>query len=457
MTRAYAKEKLTVHGHAVMHDMASRHAAFYTAWLAGPHAGVGSDDWHPPLCQLGNVRSALEWAFGPDGDALLALPLAAASVRLFLHFSLLVECRTWCLRAVTALPPGASGTTVEMNLQAALGLVLMFTRGNSTDAERALLRAMELAVSMGDHRAQLCLLGRLQIFYERIGDFATSLAWAERAAAVGDAIAEPEAVAVAASLSGVSHHLLGDQRRARHELEMSLRFSPRSRRSHTVYYGFDHCNRTGLALARALWLLGHVEEAVRAAQRVEDEAAALDHPVTHCIALVWTLGIYLWTGQLQRAEASLSTFTRLAEDNMLAPYMAAAHGMRGMLALRQGRADEAVCLLEESLSRLHAMRYELLTTTFELVLAEGLLLQDRAHDALRLLDRTTQHGRDSGDAFALPELLRLKAAALRALDAGDGASADAVLREALELSEQQGAEAWRLKIMSDLEHPRGAT
>lgn len=80
---------------------------------------------------------AVRWngASGP-GDPGLALPLAAASAPLFTAFSLLVECRTWCSRAVELLELGYYGTPTEMELQAALGLVLMFTRGNSEAAEK---------------------------------------------------------------------------------------------------------------------------------------------------------------------------------------------------------------------------------------------------------------------------------------------------------------------------------
>ena len=81
--------------------------------------------------QLGNIRSALEWSFGPQGDPGLALPLAAASAALFLHFSLLVECRTGVRVPIELLELGYLGTPTELELQAALGFVLMFTRGNS--------------------------------------------------------------------------------------------------------------------------------------------------------------------------------------------------------------------------------------------------------------------------------------------------------------------------------------
>lgn len=452
MTRAYAREKLALRPDAEIHTLQFRHAVYFMDLLS--HLGTEPNEVFEKTArlasQLGNIRTALEWSFGPQGDPGLALPLAAASAPLFQHFCLMTECRTWCSRATELLQLGYFGTPTEMELQAALGLVLMFTQGNSESAHQALLRALDIAETLGDHGARLRLLGRLQIFAERIGDFPSSLAWAERAVEVGELIGKPEAIAVAASLSGISHHLLGNQPLARQELEKSLRNSLPSERSSTLHYGFDHRNRTGLALARTLWLLGFADQARHWASQVEDQAAALDHPVTYCIALVWTLGIYIWTGDLDRASAGLETFTRIAEANALGPYVAAAMGLQGAIAIRSGQPGNAVALLEESLARLRGMRYELLTTAFEIALVEGLIAGERYEQARAQVEATLHHCRQSGDAYAVPELLRLKATVLRLLSPENIHAAEDTLRESIALSQQQGALSWELRASMDL-------
>lgn len=452
MTRAYAKEKLLARGDAEVHGAALRHAEFYLSSLE--HLGTSAEDIFEGSArfanQLGNVRSALEWSFGPDGDPSIAIPLAAASAPLFLHLSLLVECRNWCTRATGMLDRDLSGTVTEMELQAALGLVLMFTRGNTAAAEIALRRALDIAVALGDGWNQLRILGRLHIFYERIGDFATAMAWAKQAVEVGNAIGEPEAIAVAASLAGISLHLLGEQARARRELEKSLRNSLPSERSRTTYYGFDHRNRSAIALARTLWLQGFADQARQWAEQAVAEAAALDHSVTHCIALIWALSVYLWAGDMDQAETSLRTFTDRAEANALGPYIAASRGFQGTIAIQQGKPQEATGLIEESLARLHAMRYELLTTSFEISLAEGLILSGAYAEAGERVEATIERCRKSGDAFALPELLRIKARTLGSTGDATTETVEAVLDESLALAKRQGARAWELRAAIDL-------
>ena len=98
----------------------------------------------------------------------------------------------------------------------------MFTRGNGDAVEIALRRALEVATTLGDRWNELRLLGRLHIFHERIGDFGTAFVWARTAVEIAATMGDPEAIAVAASLAGISLHLAGDQASARRELELSL-------------------------------------------------------------------------------------------------------------------------------------------------------------------------------------------------------------------------------------------
>ncbi|MGR4866126.1 ATP-binding protein [Caulobacter sp. LARHSG274] len=451
-TRAYGKAKLDERGQAELDAVRRRHARFFRDTLAGlgetPEAVFAGAAMMSG--QMGNVRDALDWSFGPKGDLAVATSLVAASVPLFAFLSLFVECRTWCERAVQRLDGQFRDTSEEMELQAALGLTIMFTRGNAPEAGVALRRALDIAIALEDRWNQLRLLGRLHIFHERVGEFEQALAWAEQAVEVAAQVGDPEAIGLAASLAGVSHHLSGDQARARRELELSLWKSAPSERSRTLYYGFDHRNRSGIALARVLWLQGLPDQARRLAVQTEIEAMALDHPVTRCIALIWSHSIYVWTGDEAQAQASLEAFAEIAEVNGFAPYIAVALGQRGARAVETGRAGEGVTRIEESLARLHAARYELLTTTFELALAQGLLLSGRPDDALRTVDATLARCRANGEALALPELLRLRARIVAQHRVEQDGEAERLLGEALDVSRRQGARAWELRAAHDL-------
>jgi len=451
MTRAYARERMALRGEGEVRALSRRHAAHFLQRLDAlgetPEEVFQNATWWS--CQFGNVRSALEWSLGAHGDTVIGVPLAAAASRLFLRFSLMTECRAWCERARNVLVLPFTGTTVELELQAALGLVLMFTLGNSDAAGVALRRALDLSMSLDRKWDQLRILGRLQIYDERLGQFEPSLAWAEQAEELGRDIGEPEAIAVAASLAGVARHLLGDQAAARHLLEESLRHGLPSEQSRTIHYGFDHRNRSCIALARTLWLQGHADQARYWVRRAQQEAIALEHPITQCIALIWTLSVHHWTGETDHVEEALGTFAALADANGFRPYIAATEGFRGMLAIGRGDAPEAVQAIRDSLSRLKAMRYELLTTTFETALVEALLSAGRYGEAGEQVAATIEHCTRTGEGFALPELLRLKALVL-ARSGDDAEAVESTLRQSLELGARQTSNAWRLRASMDL-------
>lgn len=451
MTRAYSREKLRARGAALYHVMERRHANYFLGELEGA-AELAEDvlqDMRSLRLHLGNIRSALDWSFGDDGDPTIAVRLAAASAPVFQNLSHLVECRSWCARALAALDEAQRGTATELTLQGALGISLMFARGNSAAAGEALSRALDVATELGDLPSQLCMLGRLHIFHERIGEYSVAMGHARRAVEIAEIIGEAEALSVAYSLSGISHHLSGDQRRARVELELALEKSPPSQRRLTVLYGFDHRNRSGIALARTLWLSGRADQAISLARQTVREAADLNHPVTLSIALVWSLGMHLWSGDLDAAEAAIEAFTDCAHANALGPYIAASSGFRAELALQRGDTDDALGALEESLARLRSARYELLTTTFSISIARGLMLRRRFDEARDLVDATIARCGANGERYAMPELLCVKARIALLADE-DPAASELVLEEASVMARQQGSLAWELKAALDL-------
>jgi len=125
------------------------------------------------------------------GDVGLGTALAAAAAPLFLDMSLLTECRRWTERALDVRDAAAGDPRIEMELQASLGLSLMFTEGNSGAVLGALTRARDLAERLGELSQQLRLIGCLNQYHYRSGDFRGAVAQAEIALEVARKIADP--------------------------------------------------------------------------------------------------------------------------------------------------------------------------------------------------------------------------------------------------------------------------
>ena len=92
-TRAYALEKLEEHGE--FDAISLRHAEYVTQQLESQREMLSALPRAERVAaysgQLSNVRSALEWSFGPHGNDEIATRLAVASTQLFMELSLLIE------------------------------------------------------------------------------------------------------------------------------------------------------------------------------------------------------------------------------------------------------------------------------------------------------------------------------------------------------------------------------
>jgi predicted ATPase len=451
-TRAYTLEIGIDEAEAA--DLAMRHASYYRRWLEQtgtewPSLSNGVDR-SPYFAGLNNVRAALEWCFGVNGNAEMGIGLAAAAAPVFSTMSLLTECHRWSERAILALDDGTRGGSEEMHLRAALGMSLMFSHGESDAARAALSRSLAIAEARGDVVNQVRLLGLLHIFHMRRADFKTALHHARRSAGVAGTIVDPAAVASAHYQLGASLYLAGDLNGARVELEAALQHGPSTPQTRSLFLGFDHHHWANITLARTLWFQGHPAEAVERIGLAVTDAERMGHPVSLAIALQWAASMFLSTGDLGSAEEHIDWFIAHAESHSLGPYVAVGRGLKGQLAIRQGEARAGIESLRDCLEKMRAARYQVLSTEFNISLVQGLAATGRFAEAFALLDEAIGLVEANGDVTYMPELLRVKGGLLLSMPQPRGDEAEKCFMGSLELSRRYGARAWELRAAIDL-------
>jgi len=451
-TRAYALEIQTDERERT--ELAVRHATYCQRWLEQIDTEWSTvkpgQDRLPYFFGLNNVRAALEWCFGENGDLGAGIPLAAAAMPILQAMSLLSECHRWSERALSALPGSSRGGAVEMHLQAGLGTSSMYLHGRRDAANRALSRSIAIAEECGDALDQMRILVPLSMFHLRAGEFKTALHYAERCASVALTVDDSATIALGRFMLGNSRHFNGDLRGARLELEAALESEPRSQRNMASYLGFEGKNLAGGILARNLWLQGHpAQAAVRARQTISD-AAETDHSLTLCIALLSEIAVSLWSGDLSRAEEDIEWLVSYAESHSLAPYAFVGRGFGGELAVRRGNAKGGVEILRRCLEKLHAATYEVFTAALEISLVQGLAAIGRFDEGITWIDKTIERGETNGDLCYMPELLRVRANLLLSMPHPMADDAEDCLTQSLALSRHQGARAWELRTATDL-------
>jgi predicted ATPase/DNA-binding winged helix-turn-helix (wHTH) protein len=446
-TRAYVLERNIDDAESA--DLAVRHAAYYRRWLeqAGTEwSGLTTGaERAPHFAAVNNVRAALEWCFGANGNTEIGIGLAAAAAPVFLAMSLLPECHRWSERALLALDDTTRGGAEEMQLQAGLGVSSMYTMGNNEQSHTALMRGLELAEKFHDPVNQFRLISQLHSFHRRAGNFDRMLAVAQRSEAIAKEMADPIGIYAVHSLLGVSHHLIGNQAEARAHLEVALAQASASNSAKARHFGF-HYERPRIVMARTLWLLGYPDQAVRFVRETVDKLAATE-PVTICIALIWGACVFRWTGDLASADECIDRVIPHAERHALTPYQAVAYGLKGEVLIQRGEIETGVELLRSSLATLYAERYELYATEFNGSLAQGFAMMGRLDEALPTIDRTIAQVKRHGE-LSEPELQRIRGELLEKI--ADEQGAEQAFCRSIELADQQSALSWRLRASISL-------
>jgi predicted ATPase/DNA-binding winged helix-turn-helix (wHTH) protein len=450
-TRAYALDIGIDATEAV--DLAIRHATYYRRWLEQTEGewetlSTGTER-APYFAGLNNARAALEWCFGENGNLPVGISLAAAASPIFLAMSLMPECHHWSERALRVLDDQSRGGSEEMQLQASLGLSLMYTRGHSETATAALNRSAEIAKARGDHLNEVRLLGPLFFYYMRRGEFKLCAEHARRSSEIAGTLDDAGASALAHTLMGISNTLMGDLGGARAALDAALDTGTGSPGSRTIYFGFDHFNWVRVARITALCLQGYPEQSRATIEEAFRDAAGMYHPVSLAVVINSTATL-LWLGDLAAAEQHLDWLITRAQSESFAPYLHLGHAFKGELAILRGEVSAGVEILQSRLAKLHAAHYELFTARLQSMLASGLAASGRCTEALSLLDETRRLIDEKGYTSYLPELLRLQGRILLAMPQHRADDAEKCFLQSLELSRAQGARAWELRTATDL-------
>jgi len=451
-TRVYALEKLEEH---VEVDVAFRRHAEYVAGhlesqreaLLAP-SKTGSASTHSG--QLGNIRAALEWSFGPNGDDEIATRLAAASAQLFLELSLLIECRVWAERAIARLGDQHKNSRREMEISTSLSLALMHSEGSSELVRNAFSRALDVAAIQGDSAYELQLLSGLSRYHRWNTDIDAALDVASRSKEVALKTRDHDDMALAEALLGAAHHLAGNHLVALKHFESGLSHSASGWRFRAGQHLFQHSSLLLVGVARCLLFRGLLDQSFDYAERAIEEGEKSNHPATLCRSLSLVLPVYLALADSRRSEQYIAQLTELAAAYYLKPYRAVAAGLQGRWLVFQSDLRKGVPLLKRALEELHAQRHDSLNMDFVCDLAAGLVAMGEHQEALTMVVNAIDVQHRGGKFLYMPALFTMKGFILASRSDEDYFEAEGSLLSAIDWAKRQSATLFELKAATEL-------
>jgi predicted ATPase/DNA-binding winged helix-turn-helix (wHTH) protein len=454
-TRAYALEKLDESGER--ERFARRHAEYHhdlferaeTEWETRP-----SSEWLTGYGQrIDNLRAAIDWAFSPGGDASIGVALTTAAIHLWMHLSLLEECRGRVEQALAVLGNETKqDARREMKLYAARGVSLIYTRGAMAGLGEVWTRVLEIAESVEDAEYQLRSLWGLWVFHSANGQHAIALDLAQRFHALAVHRPNPNDRFFAERLIGLSRHTLGDHAGARRHFERVLAdYAGPDDKSLIVRYQIDLRVAARVPLAMILWLQGFPDQAMRAAERAVEDARGTNHAISLSYALgLAACPIALLNGDLDAAEHYIGMLLDQATCEAPAHWRAFGYYHKGVLVAQRGDIT-GLHLLRSALDEIRGTGASLWPLMLHGEIAEALGRAGNIADGLAAIDEAIDRCERTQEGWATAELMRVKGELLLLQGApGSAAAAEDHFRQAIDWARRQGALAWELRAGTSL-------
>jgi predicted ATPase/DNA-binding winged helix-turn-helix (wHTH) protein len=450
MTRSYARERLL--GSGEYGRIMRLHSEHFVAVFAASEAGTDvrpKEQWLRDYGRhIGNLRAALDWSFGPEGDGVIGVALAATATDFWCALALLRECCDWDMKAIASLG-AAEGTRDEMRLQCSLGQCWTYSKGMRLDGKAALDRAATLAEALGELKYLARVYYALWLFDLRVSNFRGSIAHAHRCEVIGIDTGDATASAAADLMLGQSHYYLAEHARAaRHLARARATYPLEMRGGDPVRYGVDLSTSIRCYRSVTLWSLGCVDQAYQMGREAVAGARAVNDPVSLCIALAAPSSIFLVKmGYLDDAGLCINELIDHSELHSLTPYTAFGICSNGGLMVARGELAEAERLLRIGLQRSREVGYSLFDAFFQGELAAVLGVTGRIEEAQSEIDAALRYAEQSESLWCQAELLRIKG---ELLARGDGADAEAWLLRSRDLARSQEALSWELRATMSL-------
>ncbi len=333
-THAYAMEKLADSGEfGPLARLHARHMRAHltdalTVWEQTP-----STEWLERLGpEIDNVRIALDWAFGPDGDPALGVELAASSYLLWYLLSLMQEGRVRLERATAML---GSGTPKVIEARLWYGYGFLSTGEPRGGALPALARAAELfrELDVPVDRARACAFLGLNLV--RTGALHEGLAALQEGCGLLQASEQPKSYVLCLTNLAIAHTVAGQYAEASRALNEALAVGQHSRADFWVW-------RAMIYQAEVQFAEGRIEVAIALAREVIGRCRAARRTGLLGHALCNLAGYLIAAGAIEEASEALREGLPLTEESELdAVLLAGGLQHRAEIAARQNHLERA--------------------------------------------------------------------------------------------------------------------
>ncbi|HEX5731429.1 MAG TPA: protein kinase [Blastocatellia bacterium] len=358
------------------------------------------------------------------------------------------------LALLQSLPPTDERERLELPLQLALGYSISFSGDHaSTEAGECMSRARELCAKMGETPQLFSTMHGLWIYYLVAAKLDTAREIGEQVVRLAEAAQNAVMLLGSHYALGATLQLMGEIPAAYEHFKISRRFhDPKQGRIYIQLFGTDPGIDCLCHTARALWLMGYPDQAVKTINEALAIAQETQNP--HCIAtaLMFTAGVYHWRREADEALKWATVCVEYCTKHERVQQRLWVTAALGWAMAERGEPEKGMAVLQQSLEVMRSRRAEIITPHLLAMLAEaqkkaGLIEEALASvsEGIEVLSRTGEHWCESYLYSLRGDLLLASAAGSCSPQEAEGS-----YRKAIEIARRQSAKSFELRATTGL-------
>lgn len=396
-----------------------------------------------------DLRKAIDWAFGAQGNPLLGVELTAAAIPLWDELSSVGESLSRAGRALRAIGTlEAVDTVLTMKLIASHASGLNFSEHLGPEVDAAWEQGHRLAEQLGSVDYQLRSLWGHAVLQSFTGRHGEALSTLDRFLRLAGTENERSAIPDGTRLTLMTRFYMGEVEEAQAGLAALARDHGRAAPSRMARFQIDRFVGIRVALAMAAWVRGDHGEAMALMRAALERAKELDHRMSQSNALAQIgIPLALQIGHIDEAREHAATLARNLSLRETAIWGPVSRFHDAAIAARDGDADAPLAMqgaVEELIANNFLVRVPFyLAMTAEAALDAGRIAQARSNAASAHIRMKAQ-----AEHWCAPEVLRV--GALVRWREGEPAEAERGFMEAVEAARRIGAGTFELRAATAL-------
>ncbi|MFL5252493.1 MAG: winged helix-turn-helix domain-containing protein [Rhodopila sp.] len=352
------------------------------------------------------------------------------------------------LDLIAMVAPSAERDGWELDLRTALSTAWMRLKGwQAEEVWASAFPALALARSLGRADALLPILTATFLQVLSVGHDAEALGWARQSLEAAEMYQDRNLLIQGHFAMVTACFWTGDLIACRHHAQQLLSIYDPHRDMHLADVVSHDPKSTALHyLAKATWILGYPDEAVRINAAKEAHARQRGAPFDLAYTISTGAQVFNYIHQPDQALARAKEGERLGREHGLSVFANVIAPLHiGMTLIRLNQVTEGTRLLSTSLEAWDAGGGRNGMTYCKTVLAEGLAQLGRLDDAMRVLDAAIAQAERPGweERCYLAEMLRIKGEVLA--QEGDFEGAETAYIASLDQARRQQARSWEVR------------